>query len=440
MDENDRLRAGTLPDDPEDGTEEMAPPADAVEELRAEYAQRRAELEEWKRGAEAKGINLDGKADPFADTWRTVNEWGEVSGADLGGIDLDPGRWLEVVQPERRYLLKVEEDGRRAGMLPLGKVGMLAAGGGAGKTMALCQLAVAVAGSMGPRGFPHTNSNPRWFGHFLVDTPGYVLLALGEEDAPEVRRRLYNAAHALDMTEEQRHQAAKRIIPLPLAGTNVALQDPEDPDQDTWFASELRRRLEEEPQRGRWPEGDGWALVILDPCSRFAGIDAETDNASATRFVEILETFTRAPGNPTVIFAHHTTKAARGGTSDATAARGASALTDGVRWQANIDTIPNPADLRRTLPDLAEFHITKNNYGRYPAPLPLRRLKDHGGALVGDPEIREELERKREEAKKAEAMEKAKDKARIRGAADAIKAASRDAGSTKQEKKVQGTF
>ena len=59
MDENDRLHAGTLPDDPEEGTEEMAPPADVVEELRAERARLLGDAERVRRQAESMGINLD---------------------------------------------------------------------------------------------------------------------------------------------------------------------------------------------------------------------------------------------------------------------------------------------------------------------------------------------------------------------------------------------
>src|SRR5262249_25635901 len=85
--------------------------------------------------------------------------------------------------PERRSWL-LRDQRTDSGVLPLGKVGMLAGAGGAGKTMALTQLAVAVA-----TGTP-------WLGVLEVAAQGNVLLILGEEDAEEVRRRLYRAYQA----------------------------------------------------------------------------------------------------------------------------------------------------------------------------------------------------------------------------------------------------
>jgi hypothetical protein len=64
-----------------------------------------------------------------------------------------------------------------ARVFPVGEVGQLIAEGGAGKTMALCQLAVAVA------------TGTRWLGTFEA-TRGRALLVLREEDAEEARRRL----------------------------------------------------------------------------------------------------------------------------------------------------------------------------------------------------------------------------------------------------------
>jgi len=130
-----------------------------------------------------------------------------------------------------------------------------------------------------------------------------------------------------------------------------------------------------------------------------------------------------------VLFCHHTTKASRAGTTDSTAARGSSAFTDGARWQANIDTIPDPEMQGRALPDLAEFHVTKNNYGTYPAPLPLRKVREHKGALVGEPDIAAELAERKEDAKKAAALERARDKKRADEAKAQVEA------ETKKEKR-----
>jgi hypothetical protein len=132
--------------------------------------------------------------------------------------------------------------------------------------------------------------------------------------------------------------------------------------------TDFLRELQNELHNANHP----WKLIILDPLSRFAGSGAETYSSAATRFVEALETLTKVPGNPTVLVAHHTTKAARQGSSanDTTAARGSSGLTDGVRWVATM----------RAENDSVVMEFTKSNYSALPKPLVLRRTE--GGALT----------------------------------------------------------
>ena len=284
--------------------------------------------------------------DPFAERWQSI----------------DP-TWMAQPPKPRRWLL--ERDGEKShprdvadsvGVLPLGKVGMLAAGGGVGKTMALVQLALAVA-----TGRP-------WLDTFSTPNPGRVLLALAEEDAEEVQRRVYNAARVMRLTDEQRRDAVANIVVSPLAGCSVALVAGEGGHvEETDTLRALRARLAKDAE---------WRLIILDPLSRWAGADTEKDNAAATRFVEAVETLAlQSPGNPTVLLAHHTAKATRGNeANDAGAARGASALTDGVRWVANLDNDGGDA-ARLTIP-------TKSNYSRADGYcVALLRDRDHGGAL-----------------------------------------------------------
>ena len=72
---------------------------------------------------------------------------------------------------------------------------------------------------------------------------------------------------------------------------------------------------------------------------RFLGAEAETDNAAATQFISLLERITlELKGKPTVLFGHHMNKSGVSGTNtDQAAARGSSALTDGVRFQINLE-------------------------------------------------------------------------------------------------------
>jgi len=269
--------------------------------------------------------------------------------------------WLDGKPPSRRWLLQrdaePQEDTRvPRGFLPLGKVGMIAAAGGAGKTMALVQLAVSVA-----TGRP-------WLGHYTVppESRGRVLLALGEEDAEEVQRRLYAIRTGLELNPQEVADLKRNLMVLPLAGKPVQLIAAAGKDgkpEETPFLGELRRRLS--------TAGVDWKLLVLDPLSRWAGPETETDNFAATRFVSIIESLAQVPGGPTVLLAHHTTKAARKeGSGDATAARGASALTDGVRWVATM----SKADTGGMVLSLA-----KTNYTAPAADLMLKQIE--GGVL-----------------------------------------------------------
>jgi hypothetical protein len=286
--------------------------------------------------------------------------------------------WLTIKPAPRRYLLKTKfiDHGRTVneprGVLPLGRVGMLVAAGAAGKSWALTLLALCVA------------TGRDWLDTFMVEEPGPVLLALAEEEADEMRRRLYHGTQLLQLTPEQIELAAQNIVPLPLCGSHVTLtygteelrlfhkgKTPPEGAHETQFAQELHERLEK--------EGIDWKLIILDPASRFAGPDVEKDNAAATRFIQTLERLTEVPGHPTLLFAHHTNKSSRQGTTDAAAARGSSALTDGVRFQANLEVMERIEGAN--LPPMAMLRVTKSNYGLYPPELILCRESDHEGAL-----------------------------------------------------------
>jgi hypothetical protein len=288
--------------------------------------------------------------------------------------------------PARRYLLHQGDEGDGAGMLPLGRVGMIAGAGAAGKSWLATELALAVA------------SGADWLG-FKVYAPGRVLLILGEEDEPEARRRLYYGARVLGLSDHQRELARERLWVLPLCGRAVALtaedaaQVPEGRSTDTAAGLPATALYWELLDRLEADAGDGWSLVVLDPLSRFAGPDVEVDNAQATRFVQAVERFTAAPGTPTVIVCHHTTKSHRrgeqGGTgaaAEATAARGASGLTDGVRWQANLEAKtwpPTPPEEKEKTrpPAMAVLRVTKSNYAAFPPERWLVREKDNHGAL-----------------------------------------------------------
>ena len=305
--------------------------------------------------------------------------------------------WLAEEPPRREYLL---HDAPGAGfelagpgMLPRGKVGILAAAGGVGKTYALCGLALAVV-----TGRP-------WLGHFPVGERrrgARVVLVLGEEDPAELRRRLHTQARAMGLDASHGPDVA-RILALPGAGeAGLALTQGEDERKGvrTRFADGLLAHLRAVAER------DGpWDAVILDPLSRFAGPDVEKDNSAATRLIQVLEGFTKLPGEPTIIVAHHTSQASRKegmgelATAAATAVRGATGLTDGSRWVGSLEEMAALPGL----PGHAQFRVLKSNYAAFPKSIPrglmLTREANGGGLRASSRE---------EQAAYAKAIEDAK--------------------------------
>jgi hypothetical protein len=325
------------------------------------------------------------KADKAAPTRDPLAKW-----TTLATLGRD---WL-IEKPRELPVLLWTTPEKEKCFLPQGKVGMLVAAGGRGKSQALADLAVAVA------------SGGAWLGTYPVKAPGRVLLAYGEEDLDEAQRRLHRIARAAHLLPDNRgtwanEEAADRfdlllrnLELLPLYGMPAALVDPGAADVATALAESLIAKLAE--------PGDPWSLIILDPGARFMGADAETDNAAATLFVEVLERLTESPGEPTVLLAHHMSKANLGNEdSNQGAARGSSALVDGARWVANLDPMPLGSDrdgkakaravLRERLGEqkggairFLRLHVTKTNYG--PRVDPLELVNWEGSLVPADEE------------------------------------------------------
>lgn len=292
--------------------------------------------------------------------------------------DLSPPEWLErEAPPPRRYLLR-NPDG--SGMLPLGKAGTFTAQGGIGKTMAVVQLAISVA-----TGRP-------WLGHYRVDlgSPRRVLLLLGEEEREEVYRRLYYAAAGMGLTDDEWTAVCSLIIAVPLAGKPTPLLSlSRDMVAETQHLVALRSLLAAE---------EGWGLIVLDPLARFAGVDAESSNLLATRFVQTVEALCEAaPGGPTVLVVGHSSKMSRReGKADA---RGVTALTDGFRWHATLTPLEKDPGTGCTL------SIEKNNYGP-PTPSLVLLRREHGILSTASEAERVARELAAQEAAKAARAEK----------------------------------
>jgi hypothetical protein len=202
------------------------------------------------------------------------------------------------------------------------------------------------------------------------EAQGHVVLTLAEERERGCRRRLKRSFKAIlkdyresknynaEIAENAKQRLLERLVVIPMAGHSAAWLEESIPrhiaDRHGYTEAERRgetRALEnwlEAIKRKAPPEG--YKLIAFDPAASFCGPDAETNNAAATRFVELLDRVLvrLTPEDnlgPTILFAHHTRKQELDEymktLSSQGAARGSSAFTNRVRWQANMAAVPS---------------------------------------------------------------------------------------------------
>lgn len=249
--------------------------------------------------------------------------------------------------------------------LPVGAVGNLVAPGGTGKTQFLLQLAVARCLGLSALG-----------GLFPSAEPENVIFLAAEEQEVVMRQRLHDVTDWLLL--EGYYPSRRRVVEelnhrlhlFPLTGQDVCMLN------DGSYTDVLARI-------GNLAKGS--RLLIADPLRRFHDGD-ENDSGAMTKLVQGFERIAMATQGA-VLLAHHTSKAATlGGQGDLQqAARGSSALTDGVRWQANLTgmSAKTATDLGLAADEakfLVRFDISKSNYGAPQTPSWLRRLP--GGVLT----------------------------------------------------------
>ncbi len=266
--------------------------------------------------------------------------------------------WIDKPPEPRTYLLTEPPEHGGAGVLVAGRVGLLTAPGGSGKSWALVQLAVSLA-----TGAP-------WLGAkgLHVANPGRVALVLGEEDEDEARRRLYYAVKAAEPRPDRRSRLLDNLHVAAMAGRTCGLLTHEGrAPERSQNAHHLHTYLHDNAG------DDGWRAVLLDPLSRFTGGGDENDNAMATRVVQELEALAKMPGRPAVLVAHHERKGTDPGTGQG-AARGASAFVDGARWMARIGKAAEPSDKATHV-----LSIDKSNYTASGMSWKLRRPEGAGG-------------------------------------------------------------
>ncbi|MGB7127578.1 MAG: AAA family ATPase [Candidatus Rhabdochlamydia sp.] len=283
-------------------------------------------------------------------------------------ISEQPVNFLLEEAPKMPRLINHMEGSCLKAFIRKGIVGMLVGSGGVGKTHALAQLAISIT-----TGIP-------WLGKYPVEKTGYVFMGMGENSEEDIHRLLRKTVKRLFQEQASFFdknsllEASKRLAVASFNGSDSSFICKGRPTQA--YELLLHELKEKEPK-------EGWSCIILDPISRFLGADAETDNASATRFIALLEKLTlELEGHPTVLFGHHMSKNAQAArNTDQGAARGSSAITDGVRWQANLEKVHKTLSSEEEEYELDQI-ILRGVKSNFTAILPSLRLKkDEDGIL-----------------------------------------------------------
>ncbi|WP_250473087.1 helicase RepA family protein [Caballeronia sp. GAFFF1] len=256
-----------------------------------------------------------------------------------------------------------------------GTVGALIAPGGVGKTMLLTQIGCAIAAGLPILGGALTGSNV---------APGKVVLLLAEEPAGVLHHRLHGVTEQL-----------KQSMAPP---SHDKLQD---------LLTHLDGNLDIYPLSGRGSLarfGDGAEeyrqlvalckgarLVIFDPLRRFHDSD-ENDTAAMTAIVSKFERLAHDTG-AAVVIAHHANRMSMttGGGEHAYASRGCTALTDGVRWQANLSPVSEVLASEFRIPkselrQCVRLDTPKTNYVGTFETVVLRKAQHSGAMTLWQPE------------------------------------------------------
>ncbi|MCG7948048.1 MAG: AAA family ATPase [Candidatus Thiodiazotropha taylori] len=235
-----------------------------------------------------------------------------------------------------------------SGLIPLQKVGMIVAPGGTGKSFAMMQLGFSVA------------SGAPYMGHWEIGDIGGVLILAAEDDQDDIHRRLEALVDSYipffdgdeNLKAKYLNLARKNLFILSRVGKTNLLT------VSNGHGDVIRtKRVDELADLAKLIPNI--RLIIIDPVKRFAGGD-ENNPEDMTRFVETMEII-RARTGATILAVHHSNKTAMrsGGALNQEASRGSSALTDAVRWQANLARM-HPDDATR-------YGISDEDIGRYVA-------------------------------------------------------------------------
>jgi len=242
------------------------------------------------------------------------------------------------------------------GVIPSGIVCALIAPGGTGKSMFALQLGAAIAtGQAFANIWEVRNSAP-------------VLLLMAEDADEELHRRLWSIAEQMHIPPGE---GLDNLYIKSLVGEDVLLTTESRDGGGVKSTPTLSRLIHTAAQI------EGLGLIVIDPISRWRGGD-ENSAPDTTRFIQAAEQVAQATG-AAVMLVHHTNKgAANSGEASQSAARGSSALTDGVRLQMQLATVNGNMNRKLRLPeDEMRQHlvlsVTKTNYSAPQAEILLQR-------------------------------------------------------------------
>jgi regulatory protein RepA len=252
--------------------------------------------------------------------------------------------------------------------------GMLVGPGAVGKSTLTLLMLMAVATG---RDILH--------GIFTPAIVGKVLGVFSEDDEAILHHRIYSLVNQLfSQDQEAKDLLRENMKVITATGHDVRFLDASiKPIRQSNFFNEVFHAI---------GQIEDLQLIVLDPVSRLHGGE-ENDNGAGTFLITLLEQIAQKTG-AAVIVIHHVSKKAgldnSGFNLEAAmhqdAARGASGLTNGVRWQCNLLGLPEKfakkviGDTQASPGQYLAIKVSKKNYGPPEETHFLERIK--GGLLM----------------------------------------------------------
>ncbi len=236
------------------------------------------------------------------------------------------------------------------GSLKAGSIAGIVAPGATGKSIFALQILSAVSSGYDTTGVLKTKNI------------GKCIYISGEDTPDVLNQRLY--ALAQNQPEHATELFIENAQIIPTSGSVINILD------SSW-------------QDFLISHATGCRLMIIDTLRRFFTGD-ENDSGVMTRVVQALEHVAVQTGCA-ILFLHHTSKAAlTAGSGEQGASRGSSAITDNIRWQANLAVMSEPEAEKRGVANedrksFVKFTVSKSNYG---APIEAWLRRSEGGILT----------------------------------------------------------